>query len=55
MSDKLNETQIGNFSHSEKAELLPEFAAFNLGLLEMVVIMLLWMLKAVLLLAGNSP
>ena len=34
MSDKLNETRVGTFSHSEKAELRPEFVAFNMGPLQ---------------------
>src|SRR5689334_2927935 len=29
-NDKLNQTRVDNFSHSEKAELLPEFVAFNI-------------------------
>src|SRR5438270_965984 len=31
MSEKLKEIHVGNFSHSEKAELRPEFMAFNMG------------------------
>jgi hypothetical protein len=54
-SDKLNQTRVGNFSHSEKAELLPEFVAFNMGPLGNGGYMLHWMLIAVLLLAGSSP
>jgi hypothetical protein len=38
MIDNLNETRVGNFSHSEKAELRPEFVVLNMGPLGMVVI-----------------
>src|SRR5436305_9319670 len=31
MIDKPKEIHVGNFSHSEKAELRPEFVAFNMG------------------------
>src|SRR6476646_11833686 len=30
MTDKLNQTRVDNFSHSEKAELRTEFVAFNI-------------------------
>ena len=55
MSDKLNQIRVGNFSHSEKAELLPEFVAFNMGPFGNGGYMLIWMLMAVLLLARSSP
>ncbi len=55
MSDKLNEIRVGDFSHSEKAELLPEFMAFNMGSFGNGGYMLRWMHMAVLLLAGSSP
>ena len=54
-SDKLNQTRVDNFSHSEKAELRAEFVAFNIVPFGNGGSMLHWMLIAVLLLAGSSP
>jgi hypothetical protein len=55
MRDALNEIHIGNFSHSEKAELRPEFMVCDMELLGNGGYLMLWMLIAVLLLAGSSP
>jgi hypothetical protein len=54
MSDKADETHIGNFSHSEKAESYPKFVFCDMGSLEWCV-SADWMLIPVLLLAGSSP
>jgi hypothetical protein len=54
-SDKLNQTRVGNFSHSEKAELYPEFLLCDMDPSGNGVYLVRWMLMAVLLLAGNSP
>jgi hypothetical protein len=54
MSDKADETHTRNFSHSEKAELYPEFVLCDMGSLEWCV-SAGWMLIAVLLLAESSP
>ena len=55
-TDKLNETVVGNFSHSEIAECRPEFVAFNMGsFFGIAGCIVRWMHVAVLLLAGSSP
>jgi hypothetical protein len=54
MSDNPSETHLGNFSHSEKAELRPELAVFNMGPLENSGYAA-WMPMAVLLLARSLP
>jgi hypothetical protein len=55
MSKEPDETRSGNFRHSEKAELYPEFVLCDMGPSRNGVYLIRWMLKAVLLLAGNSP
>jgi hypothetical protein len=55
MSKRLNEIRGGNFSHSGKAELYPEFVLCDIGPFGNGVYLLFWMLIAMLLLAGNSP
>jgi hypothetical protein len=44
-----------DFSHSERAELLPEVPISNMGPLARIRELVIWMLMAVLLLAASSP
>jgi hypothetical protein len=55
MSERLNEIRGGNFSHSGKAELYPEFVLCDMGPFEEWCESVGWMPIAMLLLAGNSP